>query len=319
MQDGSHVRLGTGLRSRLRHASVLVVMAAACAAALAMIPGAGDASEQQSPSWTAQRRLKLQSLQTLEQRMDFMVPQISSPDGLDITVNLTSPPVSSDMNNRTLPSAVEEERTSAGNLGLTSPQTFATRPLRDSGQQKKAGLVDQNNFEWKGSAPTDASLPQRIAPSFHSPAARYSYFPTSRKPEIHITFDTQPPQSPPVYAYDIGNAYDVGRGATPNTPQSVKLPTPLPTSPPPPPPSPPTASMPEPPNMESASDEQQRPEDVSSEKEQVVQLCSPCLQNIGCAPWAQSLRLVLEIYVCVHVRMCGHLSVYVHKHTCIHA
>lgn len=188
-----------------------------------------------------------QSPQTLEQRVDFNVPQILDPGRLDISINLTSP-ISSDMNNRTQTSVVDASEDSIGSNNVNSPQTFATGPLRDAEQQKK--VMDHNNFEWKVSAQNDASQ--------MASAAHYSY-PESRK--IRIAFDTQPPQSP-VYAYDIGDAYDVGRGASTTPPDSPPSILPVP----PPPPSPeslPPSSRTGPSNSKGASDQQQRSDDAS--------------------------------------------------------
>jgi len=172
-----------------------------------------------------------QSEQTLEQQVSFSVPLLN----ISISLGPTHPSDSSDLNNRTQEPgpSTGEEQWSSGN---------STTIRWDSREQDSAANDAQGELAV-------------FEPSFQAPVAfdtrsTHIKYPQEAR-QIRIAINTQPRQSPPVYAYDIGNAYDTGQEPDffaggqdsssppppPPSPQPQPLEPLLPSHPPPPQPS----------------------------------------------------------------------------------
>lgn len=145
------------------------------------------------------------SEQTREQQVSFSVPQLQDQDhGFNISISLgpTHPSDSSGLNNRTEesgPSTGEEQWTSGNS---TTIQWYS----REEDSAARGAQVQHVVFE----------------PSFQAPLAfdtrsTHIEYPQKVRP-IRIEIKTQPRQSPPVYAYDIGNAYNTGHPPPPSPP-----------------------------------------------------------------------------------------------------
>jgi hypothetical protein len=174
------------------------------------------------------------SEQTLEQQVSFSVPQLLDQDhGLNISISLgpIHPSDSSGLNNRT-----EESGPSTG---------------EEQGNSENSKTIQWDSREEVSAAHEARGEHVVLEPSFQAPLAfetrsTHMEYPQEVRP-IRIAINTQPRQSTPVYAYDIGNAYDTGQEPPPPPPpprqdffasgQDSSPPPLLPSYPPPPLPS----------------------------------------------------------------------------------